>query len=320
MSGGAAASMGRTAKRLRQAPTTAAAWSGGVLSGGQVQAMVANVDERAGALFAEHESSLVPALAELSVRDTALAMQAWRARAEALLDDADQPEEAQRSLHLSQTLDGRRELKGFFDAEAGEVVATALRLAASPDAEGEPDRSPAERRADALVDVCRFFLDHQDHVAAGRHRPHLNVVIDYDDLVAGAAGRLVNDGFVDPAGMRRLLCDAAIHRVVVEGRSSILDYGTATRSVPANLWSALVLRDRHCRHPGCDRPSAWCEAHHVIPVLEDGPTCLANLVLKCSRHHHIAHLPGWAEKLKPDATLVLTDPTGRTWETHPPGV
>jgi hypothetical protein len=43
-------------------------------------------------------------------------------------------------------------------------------------------------------------------------------------------------------------------------------------------------------------------------------------VLKCSRHHHIGHLPGWAEKLKPDATLVLTDPGGRTWETHPPGV
>ena len=130
----------------------------------------------------------------------------------------------------------------------------------------------------------------------------------------------MNDGSLDAAAIARLLCDANIHRVVTEGRSSILDYGTATRVVSPNLWAALVLRDRHCRHPGCDRPSVWCEAHHVIPVLEDGPTCLSNLVLKCSRHHHLGHLPGWAEKLKPDGTLVLTDPAGRSWETHPPGV
>ena len=146
------------------------------------------------------------------------------------------------------------------------------------------------------------------------------MVIDYDDLLAGGPGRLVDDGVVDGPSIARLLCDANVHRVVSEGRSSILDYGTATRTVPANLWAALVLRDRHCRHPGCDRPSVGCEAHHVVPVTEGGPTCLANLVLESARHHHVGHLPGWAEKLKPDGTLVLTDPGGRTWQTHPPGV
>ena len=94
----------------------------------------------------------------------------------------------------------------------------------------------------------------------------------------------------------------------------------ATRAVGANLWAALVLRDRHCRHPGCDRSPAWCEAHHVVPVLDGGSTCLSNLVLKCSRHHHLGHRPGWAEKLKPDGTLELTDPSGRSWETLAPGV
>ena len=145
-------------------------------------------------------------------------------------------------------------------------------------------------------------------------------MVDWDDLVRGGPGRLVEGGFLDGASIRRLLCDAAVHRVVTEGRSSILDYGTSTRTVPANLWSALVLRDRHCRHSGCDRPSHWCEAHHVTPVLEGGATALDNLVLKCSRHHHLGHLPGWHEKLKPDGTLVTTDPAGRTRSTRPPGV
>jgi hypothetical protein len=90
--------------------------------------------------------------------------------------------------------------------------------------------------------------------------------------------------------------------------------------VSAALFAALALRDQHCRHPGCDRPVEWCEAHHVVPVLEGGPTCLANLVLKCSRHHHIGHKPGWSEKLQSDGTLVITDPRGRTHVSPPPGV
>ncbi|MDP9070591.1 MAG: HNH endonuclease, partial [Actinomycetota bacterium] len=288
--------------------------------GGQVQAVVANLDDRSAPLFADHEATVVPALAELSTRDTALAMQAWRAKADALLEPEEAPSANLRATHLSQTLGGRWEMEGSFDAEAGELISTALRLATSADTEAEPARSPGQRRADALVDVCRFFLDHEHHVPAGRHRPHLNVVIDYDALVSGVPGRLVDGGFLDAASIRRLLCDAAVHRVVTDGRSSILDYGTATRTVPANLWAALVLRDRHCRHPGCDRSSTWCEAHHVVPVLDNGPTCLSNLVLKCNRHHHVGHQPGWAEKLKPDGTLALTDPSGRTWTSRPPGV
>jgi hypothetical protein len=120
--------------------------------------------------------------------------------------------------------------------------------------------------------------------------------------------------------IQSVLCDANVHRVVTSGTSAVLDYGTTTRVVSTHLWNALVLRDRHCRFDGCDRPSRFCEAHHVVPVLENGPTSLDNLVLKCSRHHHIGHLPGWHERLEPDGTLVTTDPQGRTRTTRPPGM
>jgi 5-methylcytosine-specific restriction protein A len=181
------------------------------------------------------------------------------------------------------------------------------------------DVVPARRGADALVDVCRFYLDHRDDVPTRRHRPHLNVVVDYNAVVEGRGGRVVGGGFLDGAGLRRLLCDSGVHRVVTDGRSSVLDYGTTTRTVPAALWNALVLRDEHCRQPGCDRPAHWCEAHHVVPWQEGGATSLDNLVLKCTRHHHVGHLPGWREKLEPSGALVVTDPQGRTRTTHPPG-
>jgi hypothetical protein len=160
------------------------------------------------------------------------------------------------------------------------------------------------------VALCRYFLDHQDHVAPGRHRPHLNVVVDLADLELRRGGRLVDGGRLDGAALSTLLCDCALHRLVLAGDSTILDYGSATRVIPPPLWNALVLRDEHCRFPGCDRPSWWCEGHHVVAVEAGGPTRLDNLVLACSRHHHCLHGPGWQAKLRPDATLEVTDPSG----------
>ena len=175
MTSSSAKSVASTAKRLRTLPMTANGWLVGTLSGGQVQAIVRNATPE----FAEHEAEVVPALVDLSVADTATAMQQWKA----MLDV--EPRE-DRGVHLSRTLDGQWELTGSLDPLGGETVATALGLAAVDD----PDVLPAKRRADALVDVCRFFLDHQRGRRGRRHRPHLNVVVDYDDLLARKGGAL----------------------------------------------------------------------------------------------------------------------------------
>jgi hypothetical protein len=316
-SGRDAARCARTARRLRQLPVTAAAYRDGVLSGGQVQAIVANLKDRTADLFADHEAQLVPELAALSVTDTADAMQDWARRADAVVGDEPDKPQPERSLHLSRILDGRRELSGSFDPEGGDVIATALRLAQTGDVDGEPARSTAQRRGDALVDVCRWFLDHQQHRRGGRHRPHLNIITTLDELERRGNGRLVDGTSLDHTTVQRLACDAGIHRVVADGRSGILDYGTTTRTVPAPLFNALVIRDRHCRFPGCDRPPEWTEAHHVRWVTRGGATALENLVLLCTRHHHLLHAPGWHAKLLPDGTLEVTDPRGPVHTSDP---
>ena len=144
-----------TARRLADLPATAAAHSSGELSGGQVAAIVANVSDATVEVFAEQEGALVPTLAAMGVADVARAMQVWRHRAEALLPDEDANEQPKRSLHLSETLGGRFVLEGDLDAEGGGVVSAAMRLASSPDVKGDGIRTAAERRADALVDLCR---------------------------------------------------------------------------------------------------------------------------------------------------------------------
>jgi hypothetical protein len=98
----------------------------------------------------------------------------------------------------------------------------------------------------------------------------------------------------------------------------LLDYGGATRTLPAPLWNALVVRDEGCRVPGCDRPSAWCDGHHVRWVEHGGPTRLGNLVLACRKHHTLLHTPGWRAHLDDDGTFTVSDPRGRVRTTSPP--
>lgn len=301
------------AARLRSLPVCAQAYADGRLSGGQIEAIVAQLNDEVMGTFVEQEAELVPYLVPLTVAGVSQAMGVWLVRAR---PEPTEPKEPERSLHLSQTLEDRWVLDGSLDAEGGSIVATALRLATP--SQGDLPASPATRRANALVDVCRFFLDHQQAHAGGRHRPHLNVVVELKDLEAGRGGRVVDGPRLDGPTVSRLFCDSAVHRVVMAGRSAVLDYGTSTRTIPAPLWNALVIRDEGCRFPGCDRPSVWCEGHHVVWVTHGGPTELANLVLQCSRHHHVLHQPGWHAKLLPDATFEVTDPEGLVRATSPP--
>jgi hypothetical protein len=88
---------------------------------------------------------------------------------------------------------------------------------------------------------------------------------------------------------RQMSCDASIVRVVTAGSSEPLDLGRRTPVISAAQRRAVVVRDRHCRFPGCDRPPEWCDAHHIVHWADGGPTDLCNLILLCRRHHVLLH-------------------------------
>jgi uncharacterized protein DUF222 len=186
---------------------------------------------------------------------------------------------------------------GDLDPETGETLLTALR--AILDAESrtrweEDDRTPAQRRADALGEICRQWLDSAKRPHVAGERPHITVTVDADALRAAANGSSALDhaGPIRPEMVRRLACDASIVRVVMAGSSEPLDVGRKTAVVPPALRRAVIVRDRHCRFPGCDRPHTWCDAHHVLHWADGGPTAVANLLLLCRRHHRMVHQPG----------------------------
>ena len=175
----------------------------------------------------------------------------------------------------------------------------------------------SRRSADALVEVCAFFNANHDRTGTRRRRPQVELIIDADTLTATTPEAWTSDHtHLRTSTTETLLCDCVIHRVIRAG-NTILSYGRATHTVPANLFRATAVRDGGCRFAGCDRPIAWCDAHHVHFWRHLGLTELENLVLLCNRHHHLIHRHGWHLKLLPNADLEITYPDGTTRTTHP---
>jgi len=99
-----------------------------------------------------------------------------------------------------------------------------------------------------------------------------------------------------------------------------LDVGAATPTVPGHLRRAVITCDRHCAFPGCTQPPPACQAHHLQPRADGGPTRLDNLLLLCAFHHLIAvHQWDWTLTLHPDGTLTARSPDRkRTLHSHGP--
>jgi len=123
---------------------------------------------------------------------------------------------------------------------------------------------------------------------------------------------------LSPAQVRRLACNAAIVPIVLGGDSAILDLGMAQRLFDRHQRLALALRDGGCIWPGCDRPPAWCEAHHIVAWADGGPTDLANGCLLCPFHHHLVHgADGWRIQLARDGIPEVIPPVRLDPDQHP---
>jgi Domain of unknown function (DUF222)/HNH endonuclease len=298
MTHGAAAASVSLARSLERLPHTADAFANGDISRAHAQVIARSATDARVAELAQVESSLMQVAAASSPS-------ALRGVVQYVTDALDGDGGArsaaqrheQRHLHVSPTLDGMVAIDGMLDPEGGEVVLSALERAMEAARSAGDQRTRAQQRADAMVELCRVGVAHHATGPGRRHRPHLSVVVDLDVVEQRAGAELVRQvradvdhvGRLSAATIERLSCDASIARVITQGRSAPLDVGRSTRTIPAALWRALVVRDGGCVVPGCDRPPGWCEVHHRIPWSRGGTTSLGNCELRCWRHHHAAH-------------------------------
>jgi hypothetical protein len=311
------------ARALEEMPETRRALDDGDLSMSAVRVLVAARDADREA-FRENETALVEAARIHSMPDLQRVAAYWRQAVEqdhAL--DSDEKVRAQRRLHASVTFLGMVRVDGNLDPETGETLLAALRAVLDAESrssrEGD-DRTPAQRRADALGEICRQWLDLAERPNVGGEKPHVTVTVDVGALGQGGTMRSELDhvGPVQPAVAKRLSCDASVRRVVMAGPSEPLDVGRQTPIIPPAMRRAVIVRDRHCRFLGCDRPHTWCDAHHIVHWADGGPTALPNLLLLCRRHHRMVHQRGGFRLELADGRPVFRRSDGSVLEERAP--
>ena len=196
-----------------------------------------------------------------------------------------------RGVSLSRTMGGMTRLDGWLTSSAGEALQTAL-AALMPPPSPTKERSPQQRRHDAIEDLALQTLDHGDESPdVGGEKPHINLICDLPALqgVAGGLHETETGSVITVNTLRRLACDSSISRIVLGPNSEVVDVGRRTRVIPAAIRRAVIARDRHCTWAGCDRNPRWCDAHHIIHWADGGETKPENLELLCRYHHTLTH-------------------------------
>jgi hypothetical protein len=277
-----------TARHVAQHEATGKALDAGDISSAHASIIGRAVRHRE-SLYPEHEDTILDAARQLAPNEFRDVMRYWSSCA----DDALNRGGARGALDgnyldLTTTFGGVGHLEGRFDPLSIASLKKVLDTMEPPDPkDAAVRRNISQRRADALM-----------RLAGGDKPPVVDVdaIIDVDTL----AGRLPADlttaccelegvGFVSPALMTMYLCDCSIGRVLMQGKSEVLDLGRRTRVITPALRRGLRLRDRTCVEPGCTLPAQYCDGHHKIHWTQHGETNLPNLELRCRRHHLRQH-------------------------------
>jgi Domain of unknown function (DUF222)/HNH endonuclease len=287
-------------RALRDLPVAEAAWLAGEVSGAAVGLLTDARTEVTAEAMARDEAMLVDHAGRLSHGSFAKALAYWRQRADpdGVEDDAEALR-AGRRVHLSSTYEGRWVLDGVLDPVGGEIVGDALgRVAdelferdwAEARAEhGEATtkehlaRTPAQRRADALVELARRAGAATD----GRvPEPLFTVHVDHETLL-GRLCELASGTVVTPGSLLPWVTEARVERVVFDGTDRVLGVGRRRRFFTGAERRAVEVRDRQCTNRWCEEPAERCEVDHVIPWALGGPTEADNGQLACGYHNRL---------------------------------
>ena len=197
------------------------------------------------------------------------------------LERAEKRAARERFFTLTPLGDGRTRVSGIVGDEAAAIMRAAMDPLCRP-ADPHDHRTAAQRRADAMRDICEFALSSGWLPGNRGEKSTITVTVAYD-----VANHELRDGILDSGEklsaetVRRMACDAGIIPAVLDSHGMPLDLGREKRLFQGALRRMLELRDGGCAFPGCERPPKWCDAHHPIHWSKGGKTCLANGVLLC---------------------------------------
>jgi len=185
------------------------------------------------------------------------------------------------------------------------------------------DRTDTQRRMDALHAVFLKAADAQAEPTGSGFT--VNIIVDlptFEHHLAKTMGGDVtpldpnlpghrcetNTGVaIDPYDMLVAAAMGHIRRVVMDSTGVITDMGRKQRLFTGALRDAVLMHSRRCVWPGCHRPANQCDADHILPWANAGPTGTRNGGPICAHHNR------W----KATGYRTSRDPQGH-WHHHRP--
>ncbi len=216
-------------------------------------------------------------------------------------DGAEQGADADRTaraVHLAQSFRGMWHGKMTLDPVSGDIVDSTLQMIetelfeqdwaeAKARLDREPTivdlaRTPAQRRADALVEMAtRARTAPPD---GRRPAPLFTVVVGLDTL-KGPILELFNRTVITPGTAAQHLTEADVERIVFDPPSRVVDVGAQRRFFRGALRRAIEVRDRTCFHPSCDEVPQRLQVDHIHDASKGGQTTQDNGQGGCGHHN-----------------------------------
>ena len=217
-------------------------------------------------------------------------------------------------------------VRGWLDPITTDMFRTALEPLAKPmptTADGPDTRSHPQRLGDGFAEMIRRYLDSGTSPSQGGEKPHLVITIGWENFRDGTGtATLLRTGTpISTRTAQTYGCDAKISWYTPGGSKNGNGAGSgdgdsagwpggsgdreaglsdAVRLFTGKTRRLLELRDRGCAFPGCDRPPAWTQGHHIIAWSKGGPTTVDNGVLLCGHHHRLIHQGHWTVTIADD--------------------
>ncbi len=301
------------ARRYGRHPVLASAVEAGEVSARHTRAILDTLDKLPATIETDAEAILVEAARTLDPgqlgRLTHELLIRTGAEDEALAR-AQRQHDARRASIVT-TFDGMVHLDALLDPLAGQTLLTAVRALAQKTGP-EDERTPAQRSADALVELADHRLRCHHLPDTGGLPTQVMVTIDHATLAGQVEGWGLLEGAIplSAAAVRRLACEAELIPVVLGGDSEILDIGRTSKTWTRAQRRAARLRDRGCTFPGCQAGLHRCELHHIDHWSRGGPTSLHNSAHLCAFHHWLIHHKNWGMEQLATGELVFTSPDG----------
>ena len=272
-----------TARALESLPAIAAAAHAGALSDEQLGSVVKLADESSDAEWAARAPQVAPVdLARLARTKTKPTFEEGRARYEARgLRMWWQKDKGMLHLH--------GQLPDVMGAKFEETIQRMTELAKP--AKGHAWAPFEQRAADALVGMCDAVKVAEEVETPTLGVRPLFVVQCPKDGPAEVAGIALPDSIVEA-----LLASASIEPVLVDDDGVPVAIGKRTTALSPKVVRAVLLRDGHCRIPGCEI-TYGLHVHHLRPKSWGGDDELSDLAAVCTAAgHHPMLVPNgpWA--------------------------